>query len=209
MILDENWSRGIIKKSGFFSSTKPLQDSHQTTPRKKNIYIKLFSQARYKPDTPPNPFVCCENNHTLTSLFKAHRRAWERSKGTTVMWVSSGQHHFPWLKQAKAPQTPWAHRQSSSWCPLTDHLLLLTEEFLPATTRFWGLGSSCRHEQEDNNCLRLLWESTSSEDRHESDLPSSAFLKQAETKPEEELCIILLAQRQRTTGKHDKNLTPK
>lgn len=38
MILDENWSRGIIKKSGFFSSTKPLQDSHQTTPRKK-IYI--------------------------------------------------------------------------------------------------------------------------------------------------------------------------
>lgn len=42
-----------------------------------------------------------------------------------------------------------------------------------------------------------------------SDLPCSAFLKQAETKPEEELCIILLAQRQRTTGKHDKNLTPK
>lgn len=119
MILDENWSRGIIKKSGFFSSTKPLQDSHQTTPRKKNIYIKLFSQARYKPDTPPNPFVCCENNHTLTSLFKAHRRAWERSKGTTVMWVSSGQHHFPWLKQAKVPRTPWAHSLAADVPSLT------------------------------------------------------------------------------------------
>lgn len=34
--------------------------------------IKLFSQAGYKLDIPPNPLMCCQNNRTLTFLFKAH-----------------------------------------------------------------------------------------------------------------------------------------
>lgn len=31
--------------------------------------IKMFSQAGYNLDMPPNPFICCQNNHMLTFFF--------------------------------------------------------------------------------------------------------------------------------------------
>lgn len=107
----------------------------------------MFSQAGYNLDTPPNPFICCQNNHRLSCL-KLTEKARERQKGMSVVRASSGQHHSPWLPHATAPQRAEAQGQFSSWRALTDHQLLFIGESLPVTT-CWVVGPSSRHEWED------------------------------------------------------------
>lgn len=156
MILDENWSRGSSRKVDSSHSQNLYKTPTKQLQGKKKSKSKLFSQAGYKLDTPPNLFVCCENNHTLTSLFKAHRKAWERSKATTPMWVSSGQHHFPWLEQAKEPRRLWAHRQPSSWSPSLTTCCSSQKSLSQLPQGFGIITPPKRYEQEGNNCLRLL-----------------------------------------------------
>lgn len=77
MNLDENWSRG--RPSKVDSSHSPSLCRTPTTQLQEKI--KLFSQAGYKLDTPPNPFICCQNNCTLTFLFGAYRKSlWKIKK---------------------------------------------------------------------------------------------------------------------------------
>lgn len=144
---------------------------------------------------------------TQTFLFKAYRKSLRKIKGndsdvgfiraTPLPLAEAGK------STSKGPSTQMVQQlMCLHWPPAALH-----RRISPRCHNFLGLwGHQVDPSRRMNSCLRVLRKSTSPEDRHQSDLPCSPF---AETKLEEEFCIILLAQRDREADEHDKNLTPK
>lgn len=145
-----------------------------------------------------------------TFLFKAYRKSLRKIKrndsdmgfirATPLPSAEAGK------STSKGPSTEMVQQlMCLHWPPAALH-----RGISPSYHNVLGLwGHQVDPSRRMNSCLRVLRKSTSPEDRHQADLPCSAFLKEAETKLEEEFCIILLAQRGRTADEHDKNLTPK
>lgn len=124
MILDENSSRGSSRKvdsshppSLYRTPTKQLQGKKKN--KKTSCLARLGTNWIHH-----QTHLSAARITTLTSLFKAHRKVWERSKVTTVMWVSSGQHHFPWLarqKYLKGSEHTVQQLMSLHWPPAAPH----------------------------------------------------------------------------------------